>query len=933
MREYPLRESLRGLLMLRALPRRPAGRRARRYQDARTALVDELGLDPGRAAAAAREGDPAPGPVARCRSAAPAIGARRAGAGRRRPRSSVRCAARRTAPAPLLPLVRSAAPPGAGTETRKTVTVLFCDVVAYTELGRPARPRGAAARDVALLRARGRRDRAPRRHGGEVRRRRGDGRVRRAGRARGRRARAPCARRSSCASRCRRSRATAPARARAADRRQHRRGRRRRRGRRTRVRHRRGGRGRQAAAADARRTGEVLLGERDARARRARRRGDAARAAGREGSARPDGVPARVASTRMRRRCRAATTRRWSAASASSNGSAALAPRSRAAAAPAGDDRRRARDRQVAARARVPGRARGRGDSARRPLPALRRGDHLLAAARAARGRPAATRSSRARATRSSPPRAASSRSSPRERPLIAVFDDVHWAEPTFLDFVEYLAGPARRRAACSCSASHGPQLAEQRPAWLHPPAAALVLEPLSEADSQRLLEALGVAGRRRARGSPRPPRETRSSSSSSPRSPTRTAPRARCRPRSAASSTSGSTGSPATERAVLERAAVAGRSFSLDAVLDLTPAEEREDVQARLLALARKQLRPPRPDRPGGGLPLPPRADPRRGLRRHPEEHPRRPPRARRRAARGTGRRGRRSSATTSSRRSVFRRELGSPDAGARRARRPAASAPPGEEAFGRSDLPATISLFERARALLPPDEADAASFRGSARRCSRPAGSPRPTRCSREPVEAAASDAVLERHAQRRAAVRPAPGGVGRSDRRRAPGRERGAPCLRAAAATTSAVAARSASMPGSSGPKAASARRTKPGGEPPCTPGPPGSSASCSRSSAGAPPPRSGARPRSTRRSRPAPRSSKQVADQSRRTLPQRSTRSRRSTRCAASSRRLASLIREGNAILDELDRLQSAGLGTTRRSSSCSPDNPGSGGRAA
>ena len=27
-----------------------------------------------------------------------------------------------------------------------------------------------------------------------------------------------------------------------------------------------------------------------------------------------------------------------------------------------------------------------------------------------------------------------------RERPLVVVFDDIHWAEPAFLDLVEYLA-------------------------------------------------------------------------------------------------------------------------------------------------------------------------------------------------------------------------------------------------------------------------------------------------------------------------------------------------------------------------------------------------------------------------------------------------------------------------------------------------------------
>ena len=43
-----------------------------------------------------------------------------------------------------------------------------------------------------------------------------------------------------------------------------------------------------------------------------------------------------------------------------------------------------------------------------------------------------------------------------RERPLLVVLDDIHWAEPTFLDLIEYLAG-FTGGPVCSSSPSRGP--------------------------------------------------------------------------------------------------------------------------------------------------------------------------------------------------------------------------------------------------------------------------------------------------------------------------------------------------------------------------------------------------------------------------------------------------------------------------------------------
>ena len=90
----------------------------------------------------------------------------------------------------VLLVLRRAAPRAAasGLEVRKTVTILFCDVVGSTALGEATDPETTRrvmaryAETMAEIVA------AARRHGRAVPRRRGDGRVRRARRARGRRA-------------------------------------------------------------------------------------------------------------------------------------------------------------------------------------------------------------------------------------------------------------------------------------------------------------------------------------------------------------------------------------------------------------------------------------------------------------------------------------------------------------------------------------------------------------------------------------------------------------------------------------------------------------------------------------------------------------------------------------------------------------------------
>ena len=52
-----------------------------------------------------------------------------------------------------------------------------------------------------------------------------------------------------------------------------------------------------------------------------------------------------------------------------------------------------------------------------------------------------------------------------RERPVVLVLDDIQWAEPAFLDLVEYLAGWSRDAPILVCCMAR-PDLAELRPAW-----------------------------------------------------------------------------------------------------------------------------------------------------------------------------------------------------------------------------------------------------------------------------------------------------------------------------------------------------------------------------------------------------------------------------------------------------------------------------------
>jgi tetratricopeptide (TPR) repeat protein len=78
------------------------------------------------------------------------------------------------------------------------------------------------------------------------------------------------------------------------------------------------------------------------------------------------------------------------------------------------------------------------------------------------------------------------------ERPLVVLFDDVHWGEPTFLDLVEHVADLSRDAPILLLCLAR-PELLERRPGWgggkLN--ATTTLLEPLDASETGELIERL----------------------------------------------------------------------------------------------------------------------------------------------------------------------------------------------------------------------------------------------------------------------------------------------------------------------------------------------------------------------------------------------------------------------------------------------------------
>jgi class 3 adenylate cyclase/tetratricopeptide (TPR) repeat protein len=180
-----------------------------------------------------------------------------------------------------------------------------------------------------------------------------------------------------------------------------------------------------------------------------------------------------------------------------------------------------------------------------------------------------------------------------RRRPLVLCFEDMHWAEPTLLDLIEYVAGLSHDAPMLLLCLAR-PELVEERPTWMapQPDADAVALEPLSSVEAQALLE--GLSGDL--------PTELR----------TRIESTAEGNPlfleqmAAIAAEDGGELRVPPSiqallaerldrlarpERELLERASVVGRGFSLAAVAALSHEEQRSTLPGHLLALAREGL------------------------------------------------------------------------------------------------------------------------------------------------------------------------------------------------------------------------------------------------------------------------------------------------------------------------------------------------------
>jgi hypothetical protein len=203
--------------------------------------------------------------------------------------------------------------------------------------------------------------------------------------------------------------------------------------------------------------------------------------------------------------------------------------------------------------------------------------------------------------------------------PLVVVLDDLHWAEPGLLDLVEHVADYGRGAPILLVTMAR-PEFLEQRPGWAGGKlnATTLLLEPLGDDESAQLLAALAgtvalpeAAARpitRAAQGNPLFLEELLATLVEEGRLRRQDGAWVaadlqdlRIPPSIQALLTARLDRLEEAERAVLERAAVAGQVFEQSAVAAISPPSLRAEVPARLEALVRRELLRRSPSRLAG--------------------------------------------------------------------------------------------------------------------------------------------------------------------------------------------------------------------------------------------------------------------------------------------------------------------------------------------